>query len=79
MSPESGHRWFTAWLPMAREAGPFVTLLLAIALVVSLWWGIGILRECVRHNRELGAKLVAQQEKFHTELVLRLAHCPPPR
>ena len=78
MSPEQGHKWFTSWLPLATAAGPFLTVGLAVVMCVSLWWMNGWLSECIDRNRLLTTQLVSQQEKFHAEIMLRLAHCPPP-
>lgn len=75
MSPESGHRWFSSWLPFAREAGPFMTLVMAVILVISTWWFAGWLRECADRNRLLGERLVQQQERFHGEIMLHLSRC----
>jgi hypothetical protein len=76
-SPDSTHRWLQTLLPLARDGGPIVSLLLGVLFVASLWWGLGALRECVERNRMLGEKLVTQQEKFYAEVMLRLAHCQP--
>lgn len=76
-SPEGTSRWLQILLPLARDGGPIVSLLLAVVMTISLWWMGGWLRDCIEHNRVLGAQLVSQQEKYHTEILLRLAHCPP--
>jgi hypothetical protein len=78
-TPEGTSRWLQTLLPIAQQGGPVVSLLLAVVMTISLWWMGGWLRECIEHNRALGAQLVSQQEKYHTEILLRLAHCPPPR
>jgi hypothetical protein len=78
MSPQEGHKWFTSWLPLAVQAGPFMTLVMAVILVITTWWLAGWLRECADRNRLLGDKLITQQQAFHAEVMLRLAHCPPP-
>lgn len=75
---DDAHKWFTSWLPLATAAGPFLTVGLGVVMCVSLWWMNGWLNDCVAHNRIMSAKLESQQEKFHTEIMLRLAHCPPP-
>lgn len=77
MDAEQGHRFFRSWLPLAREAGPFVTLLVVVAMIISTWWFAGWLRDCADRNRLLADKLVTQQETFQREVLLRLAHCPP--
>ena len=76
-SPEGTSRWLQMLWPLAQQGGPVVSLLLAVVLTISLWWMGGWLRDCIEHNRVLGAQLVSQQEKYHTEILLRLAHCPP--
>jgi hypothetical protein len=77
--PEPGQvsRWYSTLLPIAREGGPLVTLVLALLFVGSLYWGLGMLRECVNRNHVLSERLITQQEKFHQDVLLRLAHCPP--
>ena len=77
MSPDNAGGWLKTLLPLAQQGGPIVSLLLAVVMSISLWWMGGWLRECIEHNRVLGAQLVSQQEKYHTEILLRLAHCPP--
>ena len=79
MSPDNARGWLQTLLPLAQQGGPIVSLLLAVVMSISLWWMGGWLRECIEHNRALGAQLVTQQEKYHTEILLRLAHCPPVR
>lgn len=79
MSPDHARGWLQTLLPLAQQGGPIVSLLLAVVMSISLWWMSGWLRECIEHNRVLGAQLVSQQEKYHTEILLRLAHCPPVR
>lgn len=74
-SPEGTSRWLKTILPIAQQGGPIVSLLLGILLVVSLWWGAGVLRECVERNRALGAQLVSQQQAFHQEILLHLRQC----
>jgi hypothetical protein len=76
--PDS-HKWLTSWLPLAREATPFMTVLLAVILVVSTYWLVGHLTDCVNRNRLLTDKLLTQQQEFHRELLACLAHCPPGR
>jgi hypothetical protein len=73
------HKWFTSWLPLAREATPFMTVLLAVILVVSVWWFVHKLEDCVERNRVMTDRLLVQQETFHRELMACLAHCPPQR
>jgi hypothetical protein len=46
-----------------------------MVLIVSSWYGLGILRDCVAHNRQLNEKILAQQANFYTELRLLLARC----
>jgi hypothetical protein len=75
--PEQVSRWYSIFYPMAQQGGPLLTLLLGIILVVSLWYGLRVLKECVVHNRQLNERLITQQEKFHQDVLLRLAHCPP--
>lgn len=77
--PEPGQvsRWYNALYPMAQQGGPLLTLLLAVLFAASLWWGLGMLRECVNRNHVLSERLITQQEKFHQDVLLRLAHCPP--
>lgn len=79
MSPDQARGWLNALLPAAERAGPLLALVMALLLGASLYWGTGLLRECVERNRALAGQLVVQQEKFHAEVLLRLAHCPPPR
>jgi hypothetical protein len=74
--PDS-HKWFTSWLPLAREATPFMTVFLAVILVVSTYWLVGHLTACVDRNRLMTDKLLTQQQEFHRELMACLAHCPP--
>jgi len=77
VTPEGARSWLQTLLPLAQQGGPIVSLLLAVVMTISLWWMGGWLRDCIEHNRVLGAQLVSQQEKYHTEILLRLAHCPP--
>jgi hypothetical protein len=71
--------WLNTLLPLAVQAGPVMTLAMACMLVISSWWFAGWLRECADRNRLLATELVTQQKEFHAEVLLRLAHCPPPR
>jgi hypothetical protein len=75
--PEQVSRWYRMLYPMAEQGGPLVTLVLAALFIGSLWWGMGMLRECVTRNHVLSERLITQQEKFHQDVLLRLAHCPP--
>jgi hypothetical protein len=75
--PEQVSRWYSTFYPMAVQGGPLLTLLLAVLFAGSLWWGMGMLRECVTRNHVLSERLITQQEKFHQDVLLRLAHCPP--
>jgi hypothetical protein len=77
VGPEEARHWYDFFLPLAERGGPILTLLLGMILLVSLWYGLRVLRECVVHNRMLNERLITQQEKFHQDLLLRLAHCPP--
>ena len=76
---EDVHRWFSSWLPLATAAGPFLTVGMGVVMCISLWWMTGWLSECIERNRIMSAQLVSQQKEFHTEIMTRLAHCPPPR
>lgn len=75
MLPDHAKGWLQTLLPLAREAGPVMTLVMAVMLVVSSWWFAGWLRECTDRNRVLGTQLVTQQEKFHAEILLHLSRC----
>jgi hypothetical protein len=77
--PEPGQvsRWYQALWPIAERGGPVLTLLLGLMFAGSLYWGMGMLRECVTRNHVLSERLITQQEKFHQDVLLRLAHCPP--
>jgi hypothetical protein len=77
LTPDGARSWLQTLLPLAQQGGPIVSLLLAVVMCVSLWWMSGWLSACIERNREMSAQLVTQQEKFHTEILLRLAHCPP--
>jgi hypothetical protein len=77
MGPDDARHWYDALLPMAERGGPLLTLLLAVMFAGSLWWGLSLLRECVNRNHVLSERLITQQEKFHQDVLLRLAHCPP--
>lgn len=77
MSPDDAKHWYDALLPMARQGGPVLTIFLLIALVVSLWWLIGTLHDCVDRNRLLGERLVEQQQRFYQDVMVRLVHCKP--
>jgi hypothetical protein len=78
-TPDSTTRWYQALLPIAQAGGPLLTLALMLALVASLWWLTGWMRECVEHNRAMTERLIAQQQTFTQELRLALAHCQPER
>lgn len=78
MLPE-GHRWFTSWLPLAKEAGPFLTVCLAAILVITTWWLVSKIDDCVERNRMLSDTLVAKQESMYQHILLRLANCQPTR
>lgn len=60
---------------MAERGGPLLTLLLALLLLVSLWYGLRVVRECVEHNRLLNERILTQQQAFYHELRLALAQC----
>lgn len=77
MGPSDAKHWYDVLLPMAQQGGPLLTLVMAILFAGSLWWGLGMLRECVNRNHVLSERLITQQEKFHQDVLLRLAHCPP--
>lgn len=77
MGPEDAKHWYNALLPMAQQGGPLLTLVMAVLFTGSLWWGLSLLRECVNRNHVLSERLITQQEKFHQDVLLRLAHCPP--
>jgi hypothetical protein len=77
VGPEDAKHWYDFFLPMAQQGGPLLTLLLALLFCGSLYWGLGMLRECVNRNHVLSERLITQQEKFHQDVLLRLAHCPP--
>ena len=74
-SPEQARGWLATLLPVMQQGGPILSLLLAILLTGSLYWGLGVLRECVERNRALGAQLVTQQQAFHAEVLLHLRQC----
>jgi hypothetical protein len=50
---------------------------MAVILVVSVWWFVHKLEDCVDRNRLMTDKLLSQQHEFHRELMACLAHCPP--
>jgi len=50
-TPESTSRWYQTLLPIAQSGGPVLTIFLLVTLVVSLWWLIGTLHDCVDRNR----------------------------
>jgi hypothetical protein len=75
VSPGSARHWYDFLLPIAQQGGPVLTLALTMVLIVSSWYGLGILRDCVAHNRQLNEKILAQQANFYTELRLLLARC----
>jgi hypothetical protein len=77
VGPNEVKHWYHALLPMAQQGGPLLTLVMALLFAGSLWWGLGMLRECVTRNHVLSERLITQQEKFHQDVLLRLAHCPP--
>ena len=79
MLPQEGHKWFTSWLPLAVQAGPFLTVGLGVIMCVSLYWMNGWLSDCIAHNRQMAAQLVNQQKEFHSEILTRFIHCPPVR
>ena len=71
MLPDGSARgWFQMLLPAAERAGPLLSLIMAVLLASSLYWGTGVLRECVDRNRALAAQLVTQQQAFHAEMRL---------
>ena len=76
MDAEHGHRFFRSWLPLAREAGPYVTVFLAMILVVTTWWLVGHLTDCVEQNRLMTTRIVEQQRQ-HSEQLALLWRCPP--
>ena len=75
MSLDNAKSWLNTLLPLAREAGPVLTLTMAVMLVISTYWFAGWLRECADRNRVLGERLVTQQERFHGEIMLHLSRC----
>ena len=75
ITPEKTKGWLNVLWPLAERAGPVLTLVLALLLVATCWYGLGVLRECVQHNRALNEKLLAQQAAFYHEFRLALAHC----
>lgn len=77
MGPEDVKHWYDFLLPVAEKGGPLLTLALAIILVLSTWYGLWALRECVVHNRALAAQMLSDQRVFRQDLLLALAHCPP--
>jgi hypothetical protein len=77
VSPDQAKGWLSTFLPVAERAGPALSLILALLLAGSLWYGLGLLRECVERNRTLAAQLVTQQETFHRELLVYLQRCQP--
>jgi hypothetical protein len=74
---DNAKSWLNTLMPLFREAGPVMTLAMAIMLAVSTYWFAGWLRDCADRNRILATELVTQQKEFHAEVLLRLAHCPP--
>jgi hypothetical protein len=78
MSLDNAKGWLHTLMPLMREAGPFMTLSMAVILAISTWWFAGWLRECADRNRVLATELVSQQKEFHAEVLMRLANCPPP-
>jgi hypothetical protein len=77
MGPEDAKHWYDFFLPLAERGGPLLTLLLGLILLVSLWYGLRVLRECVTHNRLLNERILTQQQAFYQELRLALVHCQP--
>jgi hypothetical protein len=77
VSPDNARGWLRTLLPLARDGGPVLSLLLGVLFVASTWYGLGVLKECVQHNRTLNERITAQQQQFMSELRLMLAHCPP--
>lgn len=77
MLPEGARGWLQTLLPLAQQGGPIISLLLGVLFVASTWYGLGVLRECVQHNRVLNERIVTQQQQFLSEVRLLLAHCPP--
>jgi hypothetical protein len=74
VSLDNAKSWLNTLMPLAREAGPVMTLAMAIMLVISSWWFAGWLRECADRNRVLATELVSQQKEFHHEMRL-LINC----
>ena len=72
---EDSHRWFSSWVPLATAAGPFMTVALAFILVITTYWLVGHLTECVERNRDLTDRMLEHQ-KVYTAQLERLAHCP---
>lgn len=75
MSPQDARHWYDVFLPWAEKGGPLLTLLLALMFALTLWYGLAALRDCVNRNRALAERMLAQQETFHRDLLLALAHC----
>ena len=75
MGPQDAKHWYDFFLPVAQQGGPILTLALTVVLIVSSWYGLGVLRDCVQHNRQLNEKILAQQATFYQELRLLLARC----
>jgi len=76
MNPESTTRWYDALLPIAQRGGPVLSLFLLVALIISVWWLVGWMHDCVNRNRELTEKLLSTQQAFYQELRIVLARCP---
>jgi len=76
VGPNEARHWYDFFLPLAERGGPLLTLLLAILFVGSLWYGMQVVRECVRHNRQLNERILTQQQAFYQELRLALSQCP---
>ena len=80
MSPESGKRWYETLYPIAQAGGPVLTLGLAVVMAISVYWMNSWITDCANHNRVLSAQLVAQQQAFHSEILVHLSRCAqPPR
>ena len=77
MTPDGARGWLQTLLPLMREGGPILTLGLAVVMCVSLFWMSGWLEDCITHNRVLGQRLLDEQHAFRSEILTRLAHCPP--
>ena len=76
MHPNGPKGWLTFLYPLAKEGGAVLSLALLAALIVSLWWMTGIVRECITRNRAMTEQIIAIQDRHHAEL-MRYVHCPP--